>query len=126
MALYLYIQLRKVEAQWGDGLKGMRYQQARKALQELEKLDGQEHIKNWRPQVRLPCTCTHAHAHAHAHSHACDAPQLTRRRGMLRACARARARAWFVVQHALVLVKLPALAVLRDAKVACVDEQQRG
>ena len=35
MALYLYIQLRKVEAQWGDGLKGMRYQQARKALQEL-------------------------------------------------------------------------------------------
>eukprot|EP00964_Phaeocystis_antarctica_P037047 scaffold21164_cov52-Phaeocystis_antarctica.AAC.3 len=84
MALYLYIQLRKVEAQWGDGLKGMRYQQARKAnpnpnpnpkpnpnpnpnpnqarkaLQELEKLDGQEHIKNWRPQVRLPCiyTCT--------------------------------------------------------------------
>ena len=55
MALYLYIQLRKVEAQWGDGLKGMRYQQARKALQELEKLDGQEHIKNWRPQVLLLC-----------------------------------------------------------------------
>ena len=42
-----------MEAQWGDGLKGMRYQQARKALQELEKLDGQEHIKNWRPQVLL-------------------------------------------------------------------------
>ena len=55
MALYLYIQLRKVEAQWGDGLKGMRYQQARKALQELEKLDGQTHIKNWRPQVLLLC-----------------------------------------------------------------------
>eukprot|EP00964_Phaeocystis_antarctica_P104308 scaffold69463_cov56-Phaeocystis_antarctica.AAC.3 len=49
-----------------------------------------------------------------------------RRRGMLRACARARARAWFVVQHALVLVKLPALAVLRDAKVASIDQKQRG
>ena len=42
-----------MEAQWGDGLKGMRYQQARKALEELEKLDGQTHIKNWRPQVLL-------------------------------------------------------------------------
>ena len=76
MALYLYIQLRKVEAQWGDGLKGMRYQQARKALQELEKLDGQEHIKNWRPQVLLPCICTcvctcnmHMHMHMHLHMH---------------------------------------------------------
>lgn len=55
IALYVYIQLRKVEAQWGDGLKGMRYQQARKALEELEKLDGQTHIKNWRPQVLLLC-----------------------------------------------------------------------
>ena len=47
--------MRKVEAQWGDGLKGMRYQQARKALEQLEQLDGQTHIKNWRPQVLLLC-----------------------------------------------------------------------
>ena len=33
-----------------------------------------------------------------------------------------RDKAWFVVQHALVLVKLPALAILRDAKVASVHE----
>jgi len=55
IALYGYIQYRKVEAQWGDGLQGLRYHQARKSLEELEKLDGASHIKNWRPQVLILC-----------------------------------------------------------------------
>ena len=36
--LYIYISIKKVEAQWGDGLRGLRYERARRALQELEVL----------------------------------------------------------------------------------------
>jgi len=38
--------------QWGDGTRGLRYQRARQALLQLEKLTG-VHVKNWRPQVLL-------------------------------------------------------------------------
>jgi len=53
--LYAYITYRKVEAQWGDGMRGLRYQRARTALEALEKLKDGPHIKNWRPQVLLLC-----------------------------------------------------------------------
>ena len=36
--LYKYIEHRKVAAQWGDSMRGLRYQRARNALLELEKL----------------------------------------------------------------------------------------
>jgi len=55
LLLYAYIQYRKVEAQWGDGMRGLRYQRARSALEQLEKLKDGPHIKNWRPQVLLFC-----------------------------------------------------------------------
>ena len=52
--LYKYIEHRKVAAQWGDSMRGLRYQKARNALLELEKI-GNVHTKNWRPQVLLFC-----------------------------------------------------------------------
>ena len=48
--LYKYIQHQKVTKQWGDGVRGMRYQTARQALLSLEKMT-ETHTKNWRPQV---------------------------------------------------------------------------
>ncbi len=51
--LYKYIEFRKVSAQWGDSLRGLRYHRARQALLELEKIS--LHTKNWRPQVLLFC-----------------------------------------------------------------------
>ena len=53
--LYKYIEHRKVAAQWGDSMRGLRYQRARNALLELEKLGEVRHTKNWRPQVLLFC-----------------------------------------------------------------------
>ena len=50
--LYKYIEFQKVKVQWGDGTRGLQYQQARQALLQLEKLKG-IHVKNWRPQVLL-------------------------------------------------------------------------
>lgn len=50
--LYKYIEYQKVAAHWGDGMRGMRFQRARQALLELEKIDAM-HTKNWRPQVLL-------------------------------------------------------------------------
>lgn len=54
-ALYKYIEHRKVAAQWGDSMRGLRYQRARNALLELEKLGEVRHTKNWRPQVLPFC-----------------------------------------------------------------------
>mmetsp|Transcript_6967 Transcript_6967/g.11707 ORF Transcript_6967/g.11707 Transcript_6967/m.11707 type:complete len:1007 (-) Transcript_6967:338-3358(-) len=48
--LYKYVEYRKVAAHWGDGMRGMRYQRARQALLELEKISS-VHTKNWRPQA---------------------------------------------------------------------------
>ena len=53
--LYGYIQYRKVEAQWGDGMRGLRYARARNNLEQLEQLDQTQHTKNWRPQVIALC-----------------------------------------------------------------------
>ena len=53
--LYKYIEHRKVAAQWGDSMRGLRYQRARNALLELEKLGEMRHTKNWRPQLLLFC-----------------------------------------------------------------------
>ena len=50
--LYAYISIKKVESQWGDGLRGLRFEGARRALQDLETLSGGTHTRNWRPQVR--------------------------------------------------------------------------
>ena len=44
---------RRVENQWGDGMRGLRYQRARTSLEELEKLKDGPHIKNWRPQALI-------------------------------------------------------------------------
>ena len=52
--LYVYIQYRRVENQWGDGMRGLRYQRARTSLEELERLKDGPHIKNWRPRARPP------------------------------------------------------------------------
>ena len=52
--LYKYIQHQKVAKQWGDGVRGMRYQTARQTLLALEKMT-ETHAKNWRPQVRPTC-----------------------------------------------------------------------
>ena len=46
--LYGYIQYRKVEAQWGDGMRGLRFARARNNLEQLEQLDQTQHTKNWR------------------------------------------------------------------------------
>ena len=55
--LYGYISYKKVEAQWGDGTVGLRYERARASLMELEKLsaDKDTHTKNWRPQILMMC-----------------------------------------------------------------------
>ncbi|KAL1510624.1 hypothetical protein AB1Y20_006925 [Prymnesium parvum] len=50
--IYKYIEFQKVKVQWGDGTRGLRYQRARQALLQLEKLTT-VHVKNWRPQVLL-------------------------------------------------------------------------
>ena len=59
--LYTYISFKNVEAQWGDGLRGLRYERARRALQELESPSasgGGTHTRNWRPQVGLRPSAT--------------------------------------------------------------------
>ena len=43
--LYKYIEHRKVAAQWGDSMRGLRYQRARNALLELEKLGEMRHTE---------------------------------------------------------------------------------
>ncbi|KAJ4458242.1 Cation-chloride cotransporter [Paratrimastix pyriformis] len=47
--IYKYIQYKGVEANWGDGLKGLRFQNARDSLLALER--NSSHTKNWRPQI---------------------------------------------------------------------------
>eukprot|EP00771_Trimastix_marina_P002565 gnl/Trimastix_PCT/3704.p1 GENE.gnl/Trimastix_PCT/3704~~gnl/Trimastix_PCT/3704.p1 ORF type:complete len:1089 (+),score=198.39 gnl/Trimastix_PCT/3704:48-3314(+) len=47
--IYKAIEWRGLAADWGDGLKGLRYQNARNSLLALEPFP--IHTKNWRPQV---------------------------------------------------------------------------
>mmetsp|Transcript_52564 Transcript_52564/g.115284 ORF Transcript_52564/g.115284 Transcript_52564/m.115284 type:complete len:911 (+) Transcript_52564:19-2751(+) len=47
-SIFMYAQKNSQEVQWGDGWTGMRYQLARRFL---ETVQGNMHIKAWRPQV---------------------------------------------------------------------------
>ena len=49
IVIYYYIQYRGAAKEWGDGLRGLKIQTAKFALQRLE--ESPPHTKNWRPQV---------------------------------------------------------------------------
>jgi len=47
VAIYLYLERKSQEKNWGDGIEGMRAERARNALLKIDK--GKKHVKNWRP-----------------------------------------------------------------------------
>lgn len=47
LLLYVYLDKKSLEKNWGDGVEGMRAERARNALLKLDKYKA--HIKNWRP-----------------------------------------------------------------------------
>mgnify|MGYP003876185137 CR=1 FL=1 len=50
-ALYLYIDVKEVQADWGSGLSGLKLQQAWRALLAVTQSDAVEFCVNWRPQI---------------------------------------------------------------------------
>ncbi|KAF4526779.1 hypothetical protein B566_EDAN012319 [Ephemera danica] len=51
ITLYLYVQYRKPEANWGSSTQAQSYNTALKSMQELNTVE--DHVKNYRPQILL-------------------------------------------------------------------------
>ena len=47
MVIYVYLDRKSQEKNWGDGIEGMRAERARNALLKIDK--SKTHVKNWRP-----------------------------------------------------------------------------
>ena len=47
MVIYVYLDKKSQEKNWGDGIEGMRAERARNALLKIDKR--KKHVKNWRP-----------------------------------------------------------------------------
>ena len=47
MVVYVYLDRKSQEKNWGDGIEGMRAERARNALLKIDK--NKKHVKNWRP-----------------------------------------------------------------------------